>query len=73
MYNNTLLAQQHFCLYVIFLFGKKCVKILWLCVPRALFSGQNPDAISLVSLALGVRVVLFSSEGDEISETDTLF
>ena len=41
MYNNALLAQQTFCLYVIFLCGKKCVKILWLCVPRALFSGKT--------------------------------
>ena len=31
------------------------------------------DAISLVYLTLGFRVVLFSSEVDEVSETDTLF
>ena len=42
------------------------VKILWLCVAHTLFSGQKLDEIYLVSLALGVRVVLFSSEGDEV-------
>ena len=41
--------------------------------PTYLISGQKPYAISLVSLELGVRVVLFSSGGDEVSETDNLF
>ena len=37
--------------------------ILWLCVPHALFAGQNSDAIYFVVMKMGVRVVMFSSEG----------
>ena len=56
----------NFFLCVIFFCGKKSVNILWFCVPRALFAGQKSDAIYLVVLKLGVRVVMFSSIGDEI-------
>ena len=56
--------------YVIFFCGNKFVRILWICVPRILFSGQKSDAIHIVVLKLGVRVVLFSSEGDKVSGTD---
>ena len=66
------LFQKPMFLYVILLCGKKFVNILWLCVPRTLFSGQNSDAISAVVLTLGVNVVLFSFEGADISETDPL-
>ena len=34
------------------------------------FHVKKPASISLVVLTLGVRVVLFSSEGDEVSQTD---
>ena len=59
-------------LHIIFLFniilfcGKKSVKFLWFCVPHAIFVGQTSDAIYLVFLTLGVRVVLFSSEGYDV-------
>ena len=61
----------HFCtetffLCVISFCGKKFVKILWFCVPRALFSGQKSYAIYLVVLTLGVGVVMFSYEGAEV-------
>ena len=59
-------------LYVILLCGKKFVNILWLCVPRTLFSGQKSDAISIVVLTLGVRVVPFPSKVDEDSATNPL-
>ena len=38
--------------------------------PTYLIFRTKTDAKSLVSLALRVRVVLFSSEGDVVSETD---
>ena len=41
--------------------------------PTYLISGKKSDEISLVYMTLGFRVVLFSSEVDEVSETDTLF
>ena len=59
-------------MYIILLCGKKFVNILWLCIPRTLFSGQKSDAISIVVLTLGVRVVLFSYEVSGVSATDSL-
>ena len=48
----------------------KFVKIFWLCVPHTLFSGQKSDETAMVVLTLGVRVLLFSCEGAEVSVTD---
>ena len=59
-------------MYVILLYGTKYSKILWLCFPCIFFSGQKLDAISIVVLILGVRVVMFYSEGAEDSATDPL-
>ena len=58
--------NSNFLLCVIFLYGKKFVNIIWFCVPCALFSGQNSDAIYLAALTLGVKVILFLSEGAEV-------
>ena len=51
---------------------EEIIKILWICVPCTFFSGQKSDTIYLVFLTLGDIVVLFSSEGSDISETDPL-
>ena len=48
--------------------GKKFVKIFCFCVPRTIFSGQKPNEISLAVLKLGVMVLLFYSEGYEVSK-----
>ena len=47
-------------------------KILWLCFPRTFSSGQNSDAVSIIFLIMGVRGVMFYSEGAEVSATDPL-
>ena len=49
-----------------------CKDPLALC-PTYLIFRKKLDAISLVSLALGVRVVLFYSDWDEVSSTEILF
>ena len=71
-YNNALLFKKKF-LYVILFCWNKIFKILWIRVPRTLFSGQKPDAISLVVQTLGVGVALLSSELAEVSATVPLY
>ena len=48
------------------------VNLIWFCVPCALFAGQKSYVFYLVVLTLVVRVVLLSSEGSEVSVTDSL-
>ena len=64
--------QKTLLFYVIFFCGNKLSNLLWLCVPRTFFLGQRSDTISLAVLTLGVRVVMFSSEGAEVIATDAL-
>ena len=53
------------------LLWEKIVKLLCLCVPCILFSGQKSYEIYLVVLTLGVRIMLFSYEGAEVLETES--
>ena len=69
----THFLTKFFFLYIIFFFGNKFVNILWLYIPRTLFSGQKSDAISLLALTLGFRVVMLSYEESEVSATFPLY
>ena len=65
LHNNFVLVCTIFCM-------KKSVKLLWICVPRALFSYQKPDTIYLVVMILGFMVVLFYYEVSDDSATGPL-
>ena len=67
-----LLQIIFFLLCNIILLVEKKFKFLGFCVPCALFEGQNLDIFYLVVLKLGVRDVMFSSEGADVSEIDYL-
>ena len=64
------LSHINFSLYLILSCGKKFVELLWICVPRAFFLGWSSDEIFLEVLTLGIRFVMFSSVGDEVSATE---